>query len=133
MNMLTGYIQDDKPLIPIDIGLGQNIQRLPALVDTGFTGELKIPENIARDANASITEVKNLYFANGEAIPHGVGRVHVDIERIQKEVNVFIGNGPVLIGVKLLRNFGYTLKMDFIGNVFYLERAEDRDPFHTEE
>lgn len=131
--MLTGYIKDDKPFIPIDVGLGQNVQTLIALVDTGFTGELKMPNGVAQSLGITTNVVKDLLLGNSEPIPHGVGRVHVAMEKMKKEVEVLVGKGPILLGVKLLRNFGYTLKMDFAGNIFYLERAEETDPFHFEE
>ena len=131
--MLTGYIQDDKPIIPISVCVDQQVETIPALVDTGFTGELKMPAEIAAPLGIATQAVKNIVFGNFESMSHGIGRADIAMEGLRKDVEVLVGRGPTIIGVKLLRKFGYTLKMDFVGNIFYLERIEDRDPFNTEE
>ena len=130
--MLTGSIQFNRPLIEIAIGHGQNVQRVPALVDTGFTGELKMPPEIARGLEVTIEEVRTVTMGNAVAVPHGVGRTQVSLDGLQKEVRVLVGDGPTVIGISLMRNFGFKLTVIPSENVFYLERG-DADPFLVEE
>lgn len=130
--MITGYIRSDRPHIPIAIGQGQNVQEIVALVDTGFTGELKLSPELAKDLGITTKEVQDVMVGNGENAPHGVGRAYVSMDGIKREVSVFVGNGPTVIGIKLLRNFGFKLTVLPTENIFYLEGL-DEDPFNTEE
>ena len=123
--MLTGQIIDNRPVIQVVVGWKLNVQDLLALVDTGFTGELKVSPNIAQELGLETTDVRTVSLGDGKPTVWGSGLATVSMEGVQKEVSVLIGDGPTIIGVSLLRNFGYTLTMDFQSDTFFLQKKSD--------
>ena len=42
--MVRGIVHKNRPVIKLTVGWGQKTQKVVTLVDTGFTGELKLSE-----------------------------------------------------------------------------------------
>ena len=123
--MLTGYIIDDKPVLPVIVGWNLNMQEFLALVDTGFTGELKVSPEAAEELGLVVTDVRTVSQADGKPTVWGSGLAYVSLEGTKRQVSVLIGPGQPIIGVRLLKNFGYILTMNFSAENFYLKRIEE--------
>ena len=130
--MLTGHIKDDRPVISIIVGSQLGVQELFALVDTGFTGELKVSAKTAEELGLQITHTEKVSLATDVPVSMGAGPARLSLENETKEVSVLIGGLRSSIGVALLRSFGYILTMDFSSDEFTLRKKSD-DPFEIEE
>jgi clan AA aspartic protease len=123
--MLTARIHEDRPLLPITVGWKQNVQDLIVLVDTGFTGELKVTPQFAKELGIETTDVRTINMADGRSLACPLGLAYVSLEKVQKEVSVLIVEGMPVIGVRLLRELDYILKADFPSNEFTLQKKND--------
>lgn len=122
--MLNGYIKDDKPILPIEIGWSGHVQNVLALVDTGFTGELKIPPSMAEQLGIQITDTRKVVWGDGRETLIRSGFAYVSMEGTKKPVSVLIDEGTLLAGTRLFKNFGYTMTIDFPNEQFELERRQ---------
>ena len=120
--MLNGYIKDDQPIIPILVTWKWRVRPIVALVDTGFTGELKITPETAQALGLVATHVRKVSFGDSRTAILSSALAFVSMEGIRKSVTVLIGEGHEVIGVRLLRNFGYSLLMDFEADSFILQK-----------
>lgn len=120
--MLSGFIKDDQPIIPIVVTWKWHVQQILALVDTGFIGELKVSPETAQALGLEVTDVRKVSFGDNRTAMLQSAVTFVSMEGIKKSVTVLIGDGHEVIGVRLLRNFGYSLLMDFEADSFILKK-----------
>lgn len=100
------------------------MQELIALVDTGFTGELKVSPQTAQELGLEITHTQTIALGDGSSVIWSAALPYVSIEHKKLEVSVLIAQGPTIIGVSLLKNFGYTLTLNFPEDMFVLQSKE---------
>ena len=98
------------------------IQELVALVDTGFTGELKVSKETANQLGLEVTHTKAIRLGNGEIEEMAASRAVVFMEEVQEVVDVIINPGSTVIGVGLMKKFQYVLTADFPLDMLTLER-----------
>lgn len=120
--MLSGHIKNNQPIIPVTVAWKLNLQEIVALVDTGFTGELKVSKATAKALGLEVFAVRYIALGDGHLVQWETSLAFVSLEGIMKSVSVLIGDGQEIIGVSLLRNFGYSLIMDFEANSFVLQK-----------
>ena len=122
--MIRGALAGDhRPYIRIVIAWTQGVQELLVLIDTGFNGELKIPEKMVKELGLTITHIQDVLLANETTsiqVPSSLA--FVSLEDVAKEVNVLITGKTPTIGTKLLREFGYKLTVDFKTREVFLEK-----------
>ena len=117
--MIFGIVSSDGiPVIEVSIG-GQD---WPAIVDTGFNGELELPNRLRPKVNARfVGRVTSLLAAN-QSIDEDVFLVDFPFDgRAVRAQATFVANDEILIGTRLLRDF--QLRIDFPARVVCLERA----------
>lgn len=110
--MIQGTIDENRPLILVEIGWLLGFQEFPALVDTGFTAELKISQQQADELGLEITYAESILLGNDETVPMQGSVALISMEGVAKVVNVLVSKGEAIIGVGLLRKFGYELHMN---------------------
>ena len=122
--MIKGIIYENRPLIRIAVGSSLGIQEIMALVDTGFTGELKLSQKSASELGLKITHAEPVTLANEETITMQASLAEVALEGVKNTVSVLIDAGLMpIIGIGLLRSFGYKkINFDFDYNILTLER-----------
>lgn len=75
------------------------------VIDTGFTGELFIPEKIAVKMKLQIAGVQSVMLADGSTPDLQTAKVNVGWGDSEKTVLALVGGGEdVLIGVQLLKD-----------------------------
>ena len=112
--MIRGaIITNNRPAIIVNIGWKEMVQQVVAIIDTGFTGELKIPPESMRDFNVFPTHTERIELANKSIVPMPACLLEVSLEGEVKTVEAVVDEGDILIGVGLLKKFGYILKIDF--------------------
>lgn len=120
--MISGVLgKANRPLIPLVVGWNRGVQEMVALIDTGFSGELKIPPKMIDELGLEVTHVEQVLLANGEHAYMQASLAFVAMEGATQEVNVLISEGPAVIGGGLLKLFGYKLIVDYKGDSVVLE------------
>ncbi len=120
--MIHGGIYNNRPLIPLSVGWKLKAQEITALIDTGFTGELKISSKEAMELGIETTHTELVTLANESTVGMPVGLAQVSMEGIQSTVEVLISDGMPIIGVGLLKKFGYILSINFPANIVSLKK-----------
>ena len=120
--MIKGKIYENKPLISIIVGWRLGVQEIVALVDTGFTGELKVSPEKALELGLKTTHTEPVTLADENLIYMQASLALVSMERASKIVNVLIAKGEPIIGVGLLRKFRYALHLDVKRNSLVLQK-----------
>ena len=120
--MIRGIVYKNRPFISIIIGWRLGVQEIIALVDTGFTGELKIPKNKALELGLVLTHAERIRLADDNIVNMPASLALVSMEGVTNMVTVLISKGMPIIGVGLLKRFGYALNIDFKYNTLILQK-----------
>ena len=117
--MIHGTVSDSRvPTITLVIAG----QEWVAIIDTGFNGDLELPETLRTVLNPQyIGEVISV-LAGGQTIEEELYRVNFpfDGKMISAEATFVIGS-EILIGTRLLQE--YCLQIDFVKRTVVLEKA----------
>lgn len=115
--MIPGTVDDNdvpKVLLPV---AGQD---WPAIVDTGFNGDLELPESLRPRVNPRYLCRSYSLLAGGHAIVEEVYLVDVPFDgQIVEAEATFVPGGEILIGTHLLRP--YRLEINFVARTVLLE------------
>jgi len=97
-------------------------QEWAATIDTGFDGDMELPETLRNALNPRYIGRMIPVLAGGQTIEEELYRVHFpfDGEMIQAEAT-FVADSDILIGTRLLRE--YRLQIDFIRRTVILEKV----------
>lgn len=121
--MISGVLgKANRPLIPLVVGWNRGVQEIVALIDTGFSGELKVPSKMIGELGLEITHAQPVLLADGTNTIMRASLAFVAMEGDTREVDVLIAEGPPVIGGGLLKLFGYKLVVDYKGDSVSLER-----------
>lgn len=120
--MIKGIIHNNRPLISLVVGWERGVQEIVALVDTGFTGELKISPEKALELGLQTTHAEPVTLADENTIYMQASLALVAMEGVANVVNVLIAKGMPIIGIGLLRRYGYALNMDVKYNSLILQK-----------
>ena len=120
--MIKGVIYNNRPLISVIVGWRLGVQDTVVLVDTGFTGELKISPEKALELGLQITHTERVTLADEKTVYMQASLALVSMEGVMNVVNVLVSQGTPLVGVGLLRRFGYALNMDVKYNSLVLQK-----------
>ena len=121
--MIQGRLRkDNMPAVSLSIGWILGIQDIVAVVDTGFSGEIKVPPNVASELGLTPTHVQAVLLANGEMTEVSASLAFAVIEGKKEEVDVLIVKGMSIIGVGLLNRLGFKLTIDFKIRTVTLDR-----------
>jgi predicted aspartyl protease len=94
----------------------------PTLVDTGFNGDLELPEALRPFVNARYTTDIVSLLAGGQELSEPAFDVDFPFDgRVVLAEATFVGNDGILFGTHLLR--GYRLMVDFVARTVLLERV----------
>ena len=109
---------DGVPAIEIEVGG----RRWQAIIDTGFNGELELPQELRPHANAQfVGRVASLLAAN-QRIEEDVFLVDFPFDGQTVRVQAtFVGGDEILIGTAMLRDC--LLRIDFPGRIVAIERG----------
>ncbi len=120
--MVKGIVRKNRPLINLVVGWGLKAKEVAVLVDTGFTGELKLSPKEVLDLGLEMTHMESITLANEKTVNMFAGLASVSMEGIKNNVNVLVSGGMPTIGVGLLKRFGYNLNIDFKNDLLVLQK-----------
>jgi predicted aspartyl protease len=116
------FLPDEKlPTIPVTVVFGQAVLSLDFILDTGFSGDLKISERTANDLGIVAQTATYIVNASGESVPVGVAQGYAEMEGRKAPITINITNGPYLAGIGLFSVFGYKAVVDCKNRSAYLE------------
>ena len=117
--MILGLVSaDGVPTITLSIA-GHD---WPTIIDTGFNGDLELPDALREVLNARHVGRVISALASGQSVEEDVYLVEFpfDGQTVQAEAT-FVFNTHILIGTHLLRE--YSLQINFVSKTVRLERA----------
>lgn len=120
--MVRGIINNNRPLISVIIGWKLGVQEAVALVDTGFTGELKISPEKALELGLQVTHTEPVTLGDENTVNMEASLALVSMEGVVNVVNVLIAKGIPIIGIGFLRRFGYSLNLEVKYNSLILKK-----------
>ena len=118
--MIQGTVSaDGVPTITLSIAG----QEWPAIMDTGFNGDLELPEGLRDGLHARYVGRVTSALAGGQIIEEDAYLVEFpfDDQTVQAEAT-FVSGSQILIGTHLLR--AYCLQINFVGRTVQLERGK---------
>lgn len=121
--MLRGLFIENLPCVDINIGWGQAVQKPTFILDTGFTGDLQVSHNIARELNLEVTGAIQTKIADGKIVVMPVAVALASMEGVQDYVEVFVSEGNPLLGIGFLTKFAYKAIVDCKYKDVTLERV----------
>ncbi len=125
--MMRGRVVDDGseavlPLRVFDPGRGGERSDVEAVIDTGFTGHLALPEAMVKSLDLPELGTEEIVLADGRTEIVSVHRGNVEWHGRSRTVPVLAVEGDPLLGMALLA--GSSLRMDAVpgGAVVIAER-----------
>jgi predicted aspartyl protease len=112
------------PRVHVGVVLGEVVAHPEFVLDTGFSGDLKIDEQTAKELGI-VPRVLDLPFknANGENVFAKAAHYLAEMEGRRAPVRILVINGMPLAGMGLFSVFGYRISIDCKNEEVYLERA----------
>jgi clan AA aspartic protease len=106
------------PAIEVEIGS----QRWQAIIDTGFNGELELPEQLRSNLNAQFVGRATSLLAANQQIEEDLYLVDFPFDgRMVRAQATFVDGDEILLGTRLLRD--YRLQIDFPARSVFLEKS----------
>ena len=94
----------------------------PATIDTGFNGDLELPEDLRGPLNGQFVGRATAALDGGQSVEEELYLVDFPFDgRIVQAEATFVSGSRILIGTRLLRE--YSLRINFISRTVELERA----------
>jgi len=94
----------------------------PATIDTGFNGDLELPDVLRDPLNAHFVGRATAALAGGQSVEEDLYLVDFPFDgRIVQAEATFVPGSRILIGTRLLRE--YTLQINFVSRTIQLERV----------
>ncbi|HLN31802.1 MAG TPA: hypothetical protein VK395_28990 [Gemmataceae bacterium] len=117
--MIDGIVTEDGvPAIAVEVGS----KRWSAIIDTGFNGEVELPERLRSRVNAQFVGRATSLLAANQRIEEDVFLVDFPFDgRTVRVQATFAGGDEILIGTRLLRN--YRLRIDFPARTVAIENT----------
>lgn len=110
--MIKGELEDNRPYVTVPIRWGEKVQEIPALIDTGFDGDIRVSSKDANDLNLILDHVQVFEFADGSTkdVPASIG--YSDFNGMMASLNIAILDGGPTIGMGFLKKFNATLTVN---------------------
>ena len=123
--MVHGYFPagTNLPYIEVSIFSGKKILHAECILDTGFSGCLKLDKETADKLGIITVEEAHLITANGEKVHADLARAYVEMEGRKRLAEILIVPGVRLAGVDLFSIFGYKAVVDCRNRTAHLERT----------
>jgi predicted aspartyl protease len=106
------FIDGNKPVVQAGVAWDQSIQNPYFILDTGFTGDLAITPQIARDLGLQIGGSMHAQNATGKIENIPFATAYAVMEGMTLFVTVLITDGIPLLGISFMEKFNYKAVID---------------------
>ena len=120
--MVRGVFVENTPFIKVIVGWGRAVQAPFVILDTGFTGDLQVTPQIAKELGLQVTGVIKVQIANGETVDVPVALAIAAMEGAENYIQVLISNSLPLAVISFLTKFGYRALVDCKYRTISLEK-----------
>ncbi len=111
--MIRGtFVDGDKPVVPAGVAWEQVAQNPYFILDTGFTGDLMVTPEIAKDLGLETTGMVSANLASNKIVHLPTATAIAVMEGVSLYVTVSIAEGWPLLGISFLQKFGYKAIVD---------------------
>ena len=100
------------PVVPLIVGSGDKLASAFFVLDTGFTGDLKVNKYTAGLLGLTIVGSETMTTATGHMMTVPVAIGQIVMQGVRKDVSVLIEDGSQLAGIGLLTKFGFKVEVD---------------------
>lgn len=121
--MIHGEFILGLPFFQTAVGWEDKVKTSNYLLDTGFTGDMQISYDTARELNLGLQGTEPTRLADGRVVSMHYSTVIASLEGENQYVQAFISEGSSLVGLGLLKKFGYKAEIDCKKETLALERA----------
>jgi len=117
--LIDGIVTEDGvPAIAVEVGS----KRWSAIIDTGFNGEVELPERLRSRVNAQFVGRATSLLAANQRIEEDVFLVDFPFDgRMVRAQATFVDGDEILVGTGILRD--YRLQIDFPAGTVFIEKA----------
>ena len=120
--MIRGFFIENSPWIQITLASGYAVQRPYFILDTGFTGDLKVTPKIAMELGLKPTGVMPVQSFSGDVEYIQTAVAIVSMEGIANYVHILISDGHLLAGIGFLARFHYRALVNCHNGVIILQK-----------
>lgn len=106
------FVDSDKPMVPAVIAWDRSVQTPFFILDTGFTGDLMVTPEVAKDLGLNVDGVTSAKLAGNKIVNLPTATAIAVMEGQQLYVTVFISEGWPLLGISFMQKFNYTATID---------------------
>ena len=110
--MIEGYFDGNAPMVGVVVGSSSITHIHSVLLDTGFTGDLQITPDLARELGLSMQLAERVKVADGRIVTVPTSFAFVELEGVKKHIRVLVSEGMSLAGISLLSRFQYKAIVD---------------------
>ncbi|HLD70335.1 MAG TPA: hypothetical protein VI937_00385 [Negativicutes bacterium] len=111
--MIEGqFVDGDKPVVPAVIAWNQSVQAPYFILDTGFTGDLVVTPEIAKDLGLDVSAMMPVRIAGNRVVPMETATAIAVMEGQRLYVTIFISEGWPLLGITFMQKFNYKAIVD---------------------
>ena len=115
------FIETNRPIVQASVAWNQIVQSPYFLLDTGFTGDLVVPLEVARDLGVELNGVTTMKTADNKAVPVMSGTAYGVMEGQQLLITVLVSQGIPLLGIGFSEKFSYKAIVDCKNKTVVLE------------
>lgn len=106
------FIETNKPVIQASIAWGQVIQSPYFLLDTGFSGDIVVPPEVARDLGVTLDGVTTMKTVDNKQVYVKSGTAFGVMEGQSVYITILVAEGMPLLGISFMEKFGYKAIVD---------------------
>lgn len=121
--MIEGGFTGNIPFVKIGLTWGGLVQTPFAVLDTGFTGDLQVTPQIAKELGLETIGVIATKVATGQIMEVPIAAAVASMEGSQAPIEVLISENMPLVGINFLTKFGYKVIVDCKSRKVFLEKA----------
>lgn len=113
------------PVVELTLAWGIAIIKQFFILDTGFTGDLKISKEKAEELGLDPIGAERISFADNRSTEAPIALAYTAMEDVtnKQAVSVVIDDGAPLVGIGLLTKFGYKATIDCKWRTVELEKS----------
>lgn len=115
--MMLGHVRDKFPRLTLSLPGRQGELSIEFIVDTGFEGQLALPQAVLRELEAVSLGNRPVAFADGATYPCQFFQIMLDWEEELRPVEIIVLEGKPLLGVELMEESLLQVEMTTGGQV----------------
>lgn len=121
--MVKGIFHENTPYINVTLAWGDFVKNHWFVLDTGFTGDLKISNQQAKEMGLTPQSVETFRMANGRKVNIPQALALASMEDCISKVQIGISEGSPLAGINFLKKFEYKAIIDAKHQIVTLKKV----------